>query len=451
LLPIPAAYANDYLVGIFGIPDGDWSILHRAGLNSAVIRESEINKARHQPIKKIYALGINPPALKKGIDDKIFIKRMEHFRSLKDAYNYYLAGDMNCARKSKVDYYRKLLRIDKSPMVCLLGKKAEDIRCYPDYEVFIYHYPLMRREKSLKEMLQLQADIVRDGRKKTYIFVQTHPPFWYTKIIGLGNVNRNALLYPDGQVVRMLIYYGIAAGGNGYFLYDKLSLSGEESSERLLGAAQAIIESRPLTRSLANSSGSVFFQRTSNVFGTKIKGASYDLFLIFNADLAAHYHPTKQCAKMKLNEIIESKNYKAVYKYSPLGSFPVTGEVDIPQDHALILVAFKDKANIEPFKLDPSSMELYAKILQSRAIKLAANMKSMGMEVPSLKVSQSNITTRIETIINYIDNVNEMKRNEWIKRTAGKLPTDGDIYNRLFWKKQLSTPVQKEIINFYYR
>jgi hypothetical protein len=446
-----AAYPQnkDYLIGIFGIPEGKFDELTKAGVNSLLISEFQLEQAKGLNLKKIYFTGINPKNIKGGINDNEIDKRVKLFTEAGDAYRYYLGDDLKGKHADVIQRIKQRLGIKSGIVGVLRGW-----RLYPEDDILKYHYPLMRNDLRLSDILKNQVKIGNDLHsinRKLYIGTQAHPQLWYREIIKLGNMNERSLLYPDGQVVRMLIYYAMATGADGYFLYNHKGLSGPWSIERLEGAAQAILETRPLTQSLSSSTGAEFFQKTPNVFGTKIRGEIYDLLFIYNADLTAHYHPTTIPLRMNLNDIIDPKSYKAIYKYSPLGSIPVTGAIDIPQDHALILIAFRDRVNIEPFQLSPSALGLYAEILQSRADKLSANLKIMGMDIPPLMINSITLTEKINRIIRYIDKLNEMKRDEWLKISDNKVPMDGDTLNRLFFKKELTKPDKKAFYNFYYR
>ncbi len=51
---------RSYLVGSYGIPAGDWSILTNAGMNTLWVRPTSLEQARAYPqMKKIYSFGIN--------------------------------------------------------------------------------------------------------------------------------------------------------------------------------------------------------------------------------------------------------------------------------------------------------------------------------------------------------------------------------------------------------
>lgn len=458
------AVDNEYLVGIFGVPDDDWDILKQAGLNNVLVRQGDVEKTRNLPLKKIYVMGITPPKIKSGITDAEINNLFRGFNELKDAYGYYLGDDINNSRANEIDRVKKLTGLEADvkpyPLVGLISLhewkgKLNKVDRFKDYHVCTYYYPLMRcSELSLPEMVKMQVSVQTSMRKygrKTFVFAQTHPQFWYKEIIKLGNINKNALLYPDGQVARMLIYYAIATGSNGYFIYDWKSMSGESSKERLFAAAQAITETRPLYQNLSHSQGVEFFQRTNNIYGTIVKGTLYDIIFVFNSDIKTHYHPTVKSIQVGLQDVINMKKYKSVYKYSPLGITQAGDMVDVPQDHALILIAFenKDKANTEISKLNTANLDLYLKILQSRAEKLSQNIAKFGIAVPPLKVVSGDLRGKINSVLQYIDNLNEVKRHVWMMK-ATKFPIDGDIINTMYWKKKLNKAVKGETFNFYY-
>jgi hypothetical protein len=443
-----AAKTGEYLIGIFGIPEGNFEELRKAGINALLVRDFELQRAKGLNLKKIYVMGIHPGAIKKGLSEAKLEERLKFFKGAGDAYDYYLGDDLNCKHVSRINSIKQHLGVKRGIVGVLQG-----LECYPEEDILKYHYPLMRRKMTLSEMLLKQVGMAHDihaSNRKLYICPQAHLQLWYLETIKNSNMSDRAKLYPDGQVTRMLIYYALATNADGYFLYDYKGLSGEWARERLLGAAQAILETKPLTRGLAKATDGAFFQK-AGVFGTKISGADYDLFFVFNADYLTHYHPTTNNVKVNLNDVVTPKTYKAVYKYSPLGSKPVTGTMEIPQDHALILVGFKDSPVVESLKLDAASLALYAEILQARADKLSANLTFMGMSVPRLKMLSSPQTAGIESILKYIDELNELKRNDWLKRTAGQLPLDGDVPNRLYWKRLPLIAQKNQLFNFYYR
>lgn len=445
-LLIPFAEADDYLVGIFGVPEKDQNIFRRVGFNSILIREKEIDKTRDLTLNKIYVLGVNPSRIKKGLDETELERLMLRYRQLNDAYGYYVIDDAKCPNKELVDNLINKLQITINPIVGLM--KGKSITCFPEYSTTFYHYPLLRREVSLSEMLKQQVETVKKTDKKVFIYPQTHQQFWYKKMVKLCGMDNKALLYPDGQVVRMLIYYAIATGSNGYFLYNNQSLNGEISEERFLGAAQAVLETRPLCRAISNQRGVEFFKK-AEVYGTVIKGDSYDIIFAFTGDVKSLYHPSIKTTQIELNELINKANYTSIYQYSPIIITPALKLIKVPQDHALVLIAFKDKEDIKPFTLNNSESMLYLQILQYRAKKLAQNIAMIDRTSPAIPDHQSNTFREENRILNYIDNLNEIKRNEWMKR-ATKLPIDGDILNRMYWKGKLKKPIRGQVFNFYY-
>jgi len=290
---------------------------------------------------------------------------------------------------------------------------------------------------------------VRSQGQNIYMFVQTHPQFWYQEIVTKGGASKKALLYPDGQTTRMLVYYAVATGANGYFLYNAKSLSGDESRERSIGAAQAVLETRGLYDAISRDQGIEFFQKGNDIYGTVVKGSNYDIVFVFNSDVKTHYHPAAKPIKMDLKDLVQTKKYKSVLQYLPYGSSPAGDKVEVPQDRALILIGMKDKGNISSLELDAGGMKLYSELLSSRAERLAQNMKAMGASVPELKVDAKNLKDKIVLLLAYIDNLNDIKRDIWWKK-AGKVPTDGDIFNTLYWKKEPIKPTKGDIFNFYY-
>jgi hypothetical protein len=459
---ISLAKDNEYLVGVLGLPSGNWDIMKNAGLNSIILRERETEISKKLLLKKIYVLGVTHNAVRTGIDMNKILNSFERYKKLGDAYGFYLGDDLNCKSVLKIHPVRKLLNLPVEskpfPFVGLIslrrhkGEERSTIDCFKDYNVFTYYYPLMRRsDLSLPKMLEMQTIMnvqLKRYNRKSLVFVQTHQQFWYKKVIKLSKVNKNALLYPDGQAVRMLIYYAIATGANGYFLYNNESLSGEHSQERLLASAQAILETRPLYEILSNAQNVEFFKK-ENFYGTKVKSGPYDIIFVFNSDEVSYYHPTTKKIQAKLSNIIAISAYKTIYQYSPIKMVPVIDRVDIPQDHALILITSKDKMNTKIFQLNKRDLILYAKILQSRSKKLTENIEKVGVFLSPFKTDARNIKERITALLIYIEKLNEFKREAWIKR-SGKLPVDGDKINNLYWKRLLFIPVKGEIFNFYY-
>lgn len=437
---------GDYPIGIFGLPEANFEELKKAGINSIFIRQDEIEKSKSLNLNKIYVIGVTPKNIKRGLDYAAIDKIIKSFKQAGETYSVYLGDDLKCKDKDIIENIRNRIGIKKGMVGVQKG-----IKCYPNDDIFIYHYPLMRRGISLAKMLKDQVrnvNLVHSKGNKLYLFVQTHPQFWYQEIVKLGGISKKALLYPDGQLVRMLIYYAVSTGADGFFLYNGKSLSGEDSKERLLGSAQAILEIRPLTQSVLSSKDIDFFKK-DNIYGTIIRGDSHDIIFVFNSDIKSHYHPSVKPVQVKLNSIINIVKYKSVYKYSPLGSIPIFNKVEVPQDHALILTAFKGKVNIDTFKLDMKDLKLYSEILQSRAKKLSQNMGKRGVSVPEFKTDTKDLKEEIYALLSYIDNLNETKRDLWIKK-SGRLPIDGDILNNMYWEKTLKQPVKGEVFNFYY-
>jgi hypothetical protein len=442
--------ANDYLVGIFGVPKTDWSVLREVGLNAALVREDETSLVRDLQIKKIYALGVNPAEIKKGLNRKELENRLQKFKELKDGYSYYLAGDMNCRRKNLLDSLKKQLNLNQRLIVCLLNS-GKDIGCYPDYDVFFYHYPLMRRQVSLSDMLGDQVATLRKAGFNGYLFVQAHQQFWYKDAIKSARADRDSYLYPDGQVVRMLIYYAMATGCKGYFLYDWEAMTGGASQERMLAAAQTILETRALYPALSKAGKVEFFKKGSDVYGTVVETPGHDLVFAFSGDAKTNYHPSIQSVKVELKDLIGSRKYQSVYRYSPLGCTPVGEKLEVPQDHALILIGLKNKQNLDELKMDTGALKTYARLLEARSEKLASNLKLRGLAAPALKQSGSELETRIPALLTYIDQLNELKRDAWWTK-AGKMPLDGDVLNDLQWGRsaQQVRPTNGDSFNFYY-
>ncbi len=445
-----AAKNGDYLMGIFGVPEGNFVELQTAGINSLLVRNFEVQRAKGLNLKKIYVLGLTPKTIRERIDQSpSFEEKLRLFKQAGDAYNYYLGDDLKCKHAGFITKIKERADIRRGIVGVLQG-----MECYPQDDILKYHYPLMRRQTSLPEMLRSQvgiANYLHTTNRKLYICPQSHPQMWYLETIKLSNISEKAKLYPDGQVVRMLIYYALATDADGYFLYDQKALSGEWSRERLLGAAQGIIETQPLVRILSRSTGAEFFHRSDRIFGTKITTPDCDVYFVFHADSYTHHHPTTDTIKQDLQNIIQGKTYKTVYEYHPMGLRRVTGPLEIPQDHALILVCVKNSLNTAQLQLGSHALESYAQILQARADKLAANLTLLGLNIPPRQDGHGSVTGRIANLVKYIDTLNELKRNAWLQASANRLPMDGDILNQLFWKKKPLPSQRYQLFNFYYR
>lgn len=447
---VVAAKNGDYLMGIFGVPEGNFAELQKAGLNSLLVRSFEVQRAKGLNLKKIYVLGLTPKTIRERIDQSpSFEEKLNLFKQAGDAHNYYLGDDLKCKQAEFINNIKKRANIQRGIVGVLQG-----MECYPQDDILKYHYPLMRRQTSLPEMLRKQVEIanyLHTTNRRLYLCPQSHPQMWYLETIKLSNISEKAKLYPDGQVVRMLIYYALATDADGYFLYDHKALSGQWSRERLLGAAQGIIETQPLVRLLARSTGAEFFHLRDRVFGTKIASPDCDVYFVFHADSYTHHHPTTNTIRQDLHNIIPGKTYKAVYEYSPLGLRRVAGPLEIPQDHALILIGLKNNVTLTPLKLGSQALESYAQILQARADQLAANLTLLGLSIPPRKDGHGSVTGRIASLVKYLDTLNELKRTAWLQASANRLPMDGDILNQLFWKKKPLPSQRHQLFNFYYR
>ena len=445
---------SDYLVGIFGLPLGDFEILKETGLNSILLRAFEVEKAKGLSLNKFYFPGVTTRKLNMGLNYDELDNAIKIFKAAGDAYNYYIGDDLTCRQRDRINDIRNRLGIRKGTV----GVKRS-VRCYEDLDVFVYYYPLMRTQISLREMLKTQVS-QRNKQKSAkgnnfYLFIQAHPQLWYRKVIETAGAGEDALLYPDGQVVRMTVYYAVATGCNGFFLYDWRGLSEKESKERLYAAAQTILETRPLYQSVSYAQGVEFFQKSGDIYGTVVSGSSYDIIFAFTGDVRTLYHPSTKPLQVTMKDLINVSKYKSVYIYSPAGSIPAGDKVEVPQDKALILIAFKDKADIANFTLDANKVNLYLQILQTRAEILARNMEKKGITVPSFKVGSDEPKGKIMSLLNYIDNLNEIKRASWIKK-SGNLPMDGDELNNRYWKSVRGaafldkSDLKGQVFNFYY-
>ena len=457
--------SGNYLIGVFGVPTENTKVLTDAGLNSVLVRESEIEIAKDLPLKKIYVLGVSPGTLKGGLDLTALKNRIRRFNGLSDAYGLYLGDDMTCNRKPVMEKVRSLLaeeRVTGSPLYVgllslggLAGKELKNADCYGDFDgVFAYFYPLMGRSGlSLPEMLRVEISMrnrLKDHGRNLFTFVQTHPQTWFKEVVKQNKVGGDALLYPDGQVARMLVDCALAVGGRGFFLYDFAALSAPNSKERVFGVAQAVLEARPLVDALAKVNNVEFFQKPGGFYGSILHGAEVDLVFAFYSDERTCYHPTVNPLEVNVGEVIDPRNYHAVYSYSPLGSTPAAGKVQIPQDHALILIGFREKVSADLFALSKKDLELYADILRNRLDALTANVKKFGItSSPGSGKTATDINEGIKLTLASIDKLNEQKRESWLK-AASRLPADGQMLNELYWKKLLTKVPRGEAFNFYY-
>ncbi len=451
IAPIPAhPKTGEYVVGMFGIPEGNIDLLMQAGVSSAIISSPDIGRADALKLKKIPYTDVTQRTINQGTADASFSRQENSLRSAANVYDYYLGDDLKCKSAPFINSIRQRLGVKRGIVGVLKG-----LQCYTDYDILRYHYPLMRRQLSLAKMLNEQVHIANElhsSDRKMYLATQTHPQLWYQKAVELSDMNPRALLYPDGQVTRMLDYYSLASGADGFFLYNRKGLSGPWSRERLLGAAQAILETTPLRESVFNASSALFFEAGPDIFGTKLSGAAYDLYFVFCADKHTMYHPSSQTRNVELSAIVKSAQYKSVLVYSPLGTQPASKSINVSQDHSLVLIAAKADLNAGSFRLAPAGVKLYSEILEERADQLAGNLKLFGVSVPPLPAQSPSVGNKISALGQYIDNLNEIKRNEWLHRIGNSMPTDGDILNELYFKGLLKNMFLGNVsFNFYYK
>jgi hypothetical protein len=464
LLALPCAFAyaasggTDYLTGVFGLP-GDIGLLREAGLNAVMLREHEIERGRGLGLRKIYVTGLHASKLKKP-DWEDIKRKADKFKEQGDAFDYYIGDDLACVHRDAIDEVKRIYGIKQG----MVGVKRS-VDCYGGEKVFVYHYPLMRREVSLPEMLKLHVH-QRNKHKASggngfFIFAEDHLQQWYEKLIEVNRAGPEARLYPDGQAVRMMLHYAVATGADGYVLFYYKGLEGEDSRERVLATAQAMIETRGLYGAMLDAKKVSFFQR-AGAYGTVVEGTSHDIIFAFKGDEKTHYHPSTKPGEVGLDDLIDVRKYGSVSEYSVLGSKPARKKLEVPEDHALILIAAKGgkgllqfpgwgRNGVEKFEAGAETLALYRKILAERAVVLAGNMEKMGFDkLPSLKTGEKDIKGEIAGLLEHIDRLNEMKREAWLAR-SGKLPMDGDELNRMFWGKEFKGPAKGDVFNFYYK
>lgn len=431
-----------YLVGAFGVPDS-LDLLKDAGLNTVFVRSQEVEETKGVAVQKVYVLGASPKALRE--ESEGIAARFATFKRAGAPYDYYLADDVKCKEQDDFERHKARLGIARGMVGVLDG-----LACYPGDDILSYHYPMMRREVSLAEMLKRQVqrtlDVRAGGRRKAYFFVQTHAQFWYREVIKMSGVGPDALLYPDGQIVRMLVDYAIATGSNGYVLYDRTSLAGEHSAERVLGAAQAILETKPLYPLLEAARQTEYFQRAGR-HGTIVRGDVYDVIFVFAADARTHHHPSTKPRAIRLGDVLDARSYRAIYQFSPDGLAPATDQMNLSEHRALVLVGSR-RADGKPV-LDRVNHELYRKVLQQRAEVLRRNLVRLGLSAPAVPAVEGDATRGTAQLLAYIDRLDEMKREQW-ERGATRQPIDGETLNKRYWRKQLAGSWPDEAFNFYY-
>ncbi len=436
---------NVYVKGLWGLPEETIQEFIGSGINTLLLTKDEIPKASNLHVMKIYYNGAHAKTINQGNLDEVY-KNMRYFKNIRGEYAFYLGDDLKCQQKETIDNFKKELQITKGIVGLLAG-----LQCYPEDDIIKYHYPLMRQVMLLSEMLKKQAKLANKlhmEKRKLYVVSQAHPQHWYQELVRLGNAKNEALLYPDGQVVRMLLYYSLATGADGYLLYNHKSLTGNNSPERVLAACQTIMETGPLSQMIVNNKGVLFFQKGTDLYGTKIEHKDYDIFFIFAGDKTALYHPSAKKFKVNLNNIIPMQQYAEVSKYSLTGTMKAQNEEPITQDCPLILIAY-NKSGVKKFEGEGENLNKYKDLLSKRANQLYKNMKVMGIDCPTVPIQTANINNSIQDLNDFIDKVNDMKREVWLKKNKSLI--DGEVYSTMFYNKKLRGGINPEYINFYYQ
>jgi hypothetical protein len=338
----------------------------------------------------------------------------------------------------------------------VIVQKQDQIECFTDLDVFFYYYPLLRRHISLATMLEEQIGVVKKGRERVIPIVHAHPMLWYEKAIDVARPLDTAVLFPDGQTVRMMVYYAIATGGDGYFLYWAPSLSGRNGRERLLASAQAMVETLPLLRHMpARPRTMEFFRESSEVYGAVHRGSEYDVIFLFRGDPTAHHHPSTRAVTVSMASLSRLRGYATVYEYSVLGPRRITDQLGVAQDRPTILLGFRQQAAEAPrgLVLGGDVLSLYVKILQERATTLSENMRRVeALTLPTLTQAPSaNRREEAVALLKHIDELDELKRATWLKRMPS-LSRDGEVFNRQYFDERKNVRVDAhQEFNFYWR
>src|SRR3990170_8799631 len=97
---------SDYLVGIFGLPLGDFEILKETGLNSILLRAFEVEKAKGLSLNKFYFPGVTTRKLNMGLNYDELDNAIKIFKAAGDAYNYYIGDDLTCRQRDRINDIR---------------------------------------------------------------------------------------------------------------------------------------------------------------------------------------------------------------------------------------------------------------------------------------------------------------------------------------------------------
>jgi hypothetical protein len=457
----------DYLIGTFGVPTGDWSLLRLAGFNLLHVVQDDFYRSRAFSMKKLYSFNLGQQDVP---DIPSLTELFDRYSSLGDAYGYYLFGDLCMERRDYADELRAAFGLVPGsapyPMVGIVtlsdyvGEEEVVSQNFNAYEGFVYYYPLMRRGgMSLAQMLEMQTEIAdnrRQAGRSTYLGVQAIGQDWYAQIIKLNEVDSRALQYPDGQVLRMLIHYAMATGANGYRLYSAYGVSGDDESdvERLPAAAQATLEMKPFRWVMSQATKKAeFFSLSDGSYGTAVRTPTVDVYFIFYADQNSYYHPSIASLQSTVSAVIDVNAYQTVRQYSPvvLKSVTAADALTIRQDETLVLIGLKDGGSEALFELSPEDKQSLATILDQRVGALRVNLQNMGVSaLPAVPSGFSNLEERLTKLLAHLDTLNEAKRNAWLARLSG-LPTDGETLNSLYRDGLLNNPYPVGAINFYYQ
>jgi hypothetical protein len=483
-LSIYGMSSAENLVGVFGVPcNSNLSTLTKAGLNSVIVppNERDIERVNAFPLKKIGGIGISPVFLKNMHYDRVLVKetmdkQIQILSAIPDIYGYRLLGDALDGMEKYSDYaiekyslgaldgpvpfvgLMDIANVGRNTLLSLVDLYASE------NNVSVYHYPLMRRTVELSRMLktQLQASIKVKSQYPWGIHteVQTHPQDWYWAATKLkGSEVCNPLLYPDGQASMMLIYYAIAAGTDGFFVYNgHNSLEGKMGSERTLAIAQALLETKPLRSLVVSEPRSSEYVEIvpGKLYGSVLAGSQCDLIFFFSSDKkTVYYHPSTAGIEKPLSALLDVKarGYKQVYEYSPLGAVArsETENLLLSQEKPLVLLGVRGEIDPALLDLTKADMKKYLAVLKSRSVVLKSNIGlCCSNSLPEQPEPTGDLIQDCLNHLSYIRQLDEVKRNAWLARSPA-LPTNGEILKKAYGSGSLTKEMlEGQVLNFYW-
>jgi|WetSurMetagenome_2_1015567.scaffolds.fasta_scaffold106696_1 hypothetical protein len=487
LLP-PSVGAEEYVAAVQSVPNttqANIDALVSAGLNYVIVEPKASSITLLQKInwtgKVIASLGLtisntsggNPSLCAKVVEARY---RFWDSHGMKTPDGYLLGDDLIKSMRPCMEYALDFKGLSSTTEPIPIGNlmnlenigrlKTKTLVNFfgDDLNLSTYYYPLMCRSFGLDLMLQIQVEARNSMHSKhegkAYTYVEAHQQDWYRKALDLSG-SQYGSLYPDGQVVRMLLYYALASGSDGFFLYRGDTF--DSSEEKTQGIIQTLFETKPLRSKIANDIQSVeFFSKDpGKLFKTFLKGQTYDLIFVFASDNGTtYYHPTTRPQKMRLDQLVGMKyrGYQSIYAYSPLGLQVLTqlSKVYITQDQPLILVGFKGDADLQAFALSEEDLQSYLGILKARAAELRANIQKLyAGTLPMEVVLSGDLKQDCTNLLSYIASLDEVKRGAWLARSP-EFPIDGDIMDRAFYRKggisgeEYKGLIEGQVFNFYY-